>query len=127
MFGYQLNIQAARRPEATALVFGAARLTYAAQNLKPCRLPNYIELLGIGRGDRVAAACNNCHHFFEVFFATAKLGAVFVPVNFRLAAREIVPILEDCQPRILFLGNTLSSILPELRGSPACPEHVIAI
>ena len=54
---------------------------------------------------------NNCHHFMELFFATAKLGVIFVPINFRLAAREVKTVLENCQPSMLFVGESVRQII----------------
>ena len=127
VIGYQLSIVAANCPDATALVFGTRRQSYAALNRKACRLANAMRQLGIGRGDRVVSLCNNTAHFFEIFFAAAKLGAIFVPLNFRLAPREIIDILDGCRPRLMFLGSSLARVLPELHASAVCPERVVEI
>ncbi len=57
--------------------------------------------LGIGRGDRVATLTLNEIAFFEILVATARIGAIVVPLNWRLAADELRPILADCAPRLL--------------------------
>src|SRR4029453_12191841 len=89
LIGYQLSINAERRPDAVAVAYGARRLTYAALEERATRLANGLAALGVVRGDRVAALLHNCTQFVEALFATAKIGAIFVPINFRLVAREV--------------------------------------
>jgi fatty-acyl-CoA synthase len=115
MIGYQLTINAARRPAATAVAFGARRLNYAELNERSCRAANALLAEGVGRGDRVAGLIRNCDAFIVLFFAAAKIGAIFVPINFRLAAPEIARILADCQPRLLFCGTSLALVAAQLR------------
>src|SRR6185369_5217692 len=105
MIGYQLSINAARYPNAHAVVFGARKLTYAALNERACRLANGLAALGVRRGDRVAVLLHNCTPFVEALFASAKLGAVFVPINFRLVSREVGALLDACEPRVLLAGE----------------------
>ncbi|MEO8304299.1 MAG: AMP-binding protein, partial [Betaproteobacteria bacterium] len=123
MIGYQLSILAARRPEAAALVFGARRFDYATLNERACRLANGLKALRVGRGDRVAALLHNCNHFVEALFATAKIGAVFVPINFRLVAREVGELLDACGPKVLLAGNGFADMLGGLSARPAFPQH----
>ena len=125
MIGYQLTINAARHPDAVAVAFGARRLTYAALNDRACRLANALAALGVRRGDRVAALLHNCTPFVEALFATAKLGAVFVPVNFRLVAREVGALLDACEPRLLLAGEGFADLLGTLEASPNFPRHRI--
>ena len=57
--------------------------------------------LGISSGDRIATLTLNEVAFFEILVAAARIGAIVVPLNWRLAADELVPILADCSPRLL--------------------------
>lgn len=127
MIGYQLSIAAARYPDAVAVTFGARRITYAALEERACRLANGLAARGVGRGDRVAALLHNCTPFVEALFATAKLGAVFVPVNFRLVAREIGALLDACGPKVLFAGEGFADLLAALEAHPSLPRHRIGI
>ncbi|NUB91648.1 long-chain-fatty-acid--CoA ligase [Haloterrigena sp. SYSU A121-1] len=70
--------------------------TYAEVNDRVNRLAHALEERGVERGDRVALLAPNTHYFIETLYATNKLGAVFVPLNYRLAAGEYQYILEDC-------------------------------
>ena len=109
MIGRQLAVNAARFPRREALVFGARRLTYAMLDARACRVANALVAQGIGRGDRVAAVAHNCNALLEILFATAKIGAVFAPLNFRLVERELNALLDGCTPRILFVGDGVAA------------------
>ena len=61
--------------------------------------------LGVGAGDRVAILCRNRIEFFELLFACAKLGAILVPLNWRMTAHELRDLLNDCTPRICLAGH----------------------
>ena len=125
MIGYQLTLNAELHPDAIALAFGPRRLTYAALEERACRLANGLAALGIGPGDRVAALVHNCNAFVEALFATAKLGAIFVPVNFRLVAREIGALLDACAPKVLLAGESFADVLATLEARPNFPQHVV--
>ena len=125
MIGHQLTINASRYPSAVAVAFGARRITYASLNSRACRLANGLAALGIGRGDRVATLVHNCNGFVEALFATAKLGAVFVPINFRLVAREVGALLDACEPKVLFAGQGFADLLTELEDRRSFPAHQV--
>src|SRR6185312_5201495 len=59
--------------------------------------------LGEGDGERVAVLSRNSADFLTIHFACIRAGAVFVPLNWRLAPAELRVLTEDCSPRLLFL------------------------
>lgn len=59
----------------------------------------------VGEGDRVAILCRNRIAFFELLFACAKLGAILVPLNWRMPPAELDQLLTDSTPKILFYGR----------------------
>ena len=69
-----------------ALIDGDRRITYTEFDRRTDQLARALRDFGVRQGDRVAALLVNSAAFLETMFATAKLGAVFVPINFRLAA-----------------------------------------
>ncbi len=95
-------------------------LTYARLNERANRLANGLKARGIGRGDRVATLLFNVNEQVEVVFACAKLGAIAVPMNFRLAPAEIVHQLNDGGPAVLIhdvdLSPMVAKALPEYAG-----------
>ncbi|PTQ09997.1 acid--CoA ligase [Sphingomonas oleivorans] len=57
---------------------------------------------GVRAGDRVAMLAHNRIEFFELLFACARLGAIMVPLNWRLATPELAAVIADCEPMLLF-------------------------
>ncbi len=88
-------------PERTALAHGTRRVTYAELDDRVRVLAAGLAGLGVGRGDRVAYLGPNHPAFVETLFATTALGAVFVPLNARLAPEEHAFALADTGSRVL--------------------------
>src|SRR5210317_492394 len=77
------------------------RFTFAELNARANRVASGLLEKGIRPGDRVASLLKNGIEFVETYFAVAKIGAVMVPVNWRLVAGEIAFILQDSGARAL--------------------------
>jgi len=71
-------------------------VSYQELNVRTGRTTALLASLGVSRGDRVALLCRNRIEFFELLFACARLGAILVPLNWRMPARELAPLLADC-------------------------------
>ena len=100
-----LGVHRAHQPQKTALWFQGRAWSYAeldewAQRLAAGLAAEY----GIARGDRIACLGHNSAAQIALFFAAARLGAIVVPLNWRLAADELRYILEDVAPRLLVVG-----------------------
>ncbi|MBF0279145.1 MAG: long-chain fatty acid--CoA ligase [SAR324 cluster bacterium] len=89
-------------PEKTALVFMGKRMSYAQVNAMSNQVAQGLKAAGIVKGDRVALSCPNVPYFPIVYFAILKAGAVVVPLNVLLKAREIKYHLEDSQAKAYF-------------------------
>ena len=61
--------------------------------------------LGVDRGDRIAVICHNDSDVFEIQFACRRLGAIFMPLNWRLAVAELEFICNDGEPKVLTHGS----------------------
>ena len=88
----------------TGLVFGAKRFSWRETDARACRFANALGRLGVQRGERVGICARNSHQWVEAAFALAKLGAVLVTVNCRLAEDEIAYILKDSGARGVITG-----------------------
>ena len=120
-----ISNNAMRRPESLAAVdLGSGRrFTYAMFHERIGRLASVLrDRFGIKRGERVAVFAPNTTETFEVQFATARCGAVFVPLNWRLAVPELRAILTDCAPVALIhdlefadRAGVLADSFPEMR------------
>jgi long-chain acyl-CoA synthetase len=94
----------AERPDAVALIAGDRVLTFGELDARSNRLAQALRAAGVGVGDRVAFIEKNGLEFFEVVCALSKLGAIVVPVNWRLAVPEIRHIVEDAGARVVIVG-----------------------
>ncbi len=75
-------------PDKTAIVDGALRLSYGQYQERVNRLSQALLGLGVGPGDRVCILSPNSHFFLESFYGTSQIGAVLVPLNYRLVAAD---------------------------------------
>ncbi|MDP2726418.1 MAG: AMP-binding protein, partial [Dehalococcoidia bacterium] len=113
--GDGLTLNAINRPNRAALVYGGRIITYAEMNRRANRLANAVAGLGLGKGDKVAILLHNCPEYMEAVFGLAKLGAVVVPLNYRLAPPEIEYIVNDSDSRLLLTeADCLDQLLPIL-------------
>jgi fatty-acyl-CoA synthase len=95
-------------PDAAALIDDGRNLTltYADLEEQSRRLAAWLAAAGVGAGDRVAILAGNTTDVFEALFACAKLTAILVPLNWRLALPELQFIIDDCRPRVLIYEDT---------------------
>ena len=119
--------QANIRPEATAIIDVQTdrRLSWRALDERARRLAGHLQASGVEKGDRVAILSPNSPEFFELQFAGGKMGAVMVPLNWRLALPELEYILGDCAPKLLIHDTSFAetaAALAERCGVPAILE-----
>ena len=103
------------RPESAALVDADAgtRISYAELEDRVARRAGALHRLGVRKGDRVALLALNSTDYLETLFAVAWLGAITLPVNFRLAAGEIRFLLDDARPVVLVHDDTFAALARE--------------
>jgi fatty-acyl-CoA synthase len=102
-----LTQSAANWPDKTALVFEGRRWSYAQWNRTVNKAAHAFRAAGIGKGDRVAFLTYNLPEQVTGFYALMKIGAVPVPINYRLAANEVKYIVDDSKARILVFEEAL--------------------
>ena len=93
-----------------ALVDGDRRITYSELDRRTDQLAHALSESGVRQGDRVAVLMSNSAAFLETLFAATKLGAVFVPINFRLAPPEVAYLLADSGADVLVWSDHLSPL-----------------
>jgi len=117
--GFMLLRNVHENADKLAVIFEDKRFTYKAFNERVNRLANALLNLGVQKGDKVAYLLGNCSEFGEISFALAKIGALSVPINFRLKEDEIGYILENSDSSLLFFGpefkETVAHLIPRLR------------
>lgn len=105
-------------PDLIALhdIVGGDQVSYQALNLRAGQTAALLDSLGVAQGDRVAILCRNRIEFFELLFACGKLGAILVPLNWRMPGQELAPLLTDCGAGWLVFGAEDRLIASELAG-----------
>lgn len=102
-------------------IHSARTFTYQQMNERCARLAGYFQdRLGLKKGDRVAVLAYNSTDIFEIQFACCKLGAIFVPLNWRLSNVELLAILANAEPKIVVYGSefqeTIDGLISGLAG-----------
>ena len=93
-------------------------LTYGELDDRAGRAAALLAARGIGEGDRVAILCRNRVAFFELLFACARIGAILVPLNWRMPATELAPLVADSAPALLFVGREDEALAARLPDAP---------
>jgi len=122
-----LSIPAGIVPEQEAIVCERARFTYAETLLRVRRLAGALARLGVGRGTRVAALQVNSHRYVEAYYATAMLGGVFIPLNYRAKRAELAYMLGTGGVRVLLAGERYLAQVEALRPELPALEVVIGL
>ena len=90
-------------------------LTYSELDIRSNKLAQWLQKNGVAKGDRVAILSQNCPEFFELEFACAKIGAIELPLNWRLTKPELEYILNDSTPSVLVYDAAFLDISIELQ------------
>ena len=102
-------------PEREAIIFEGNRWSFSDLADRSNRLANALAGMGVGQGDKVGMLQVNCNECIEVYFATAKLGATYVPLNFRARAEELEFMINFSEASALFLGQRYVKMLNSMR------------
>jgi acyl-CoA synthetase (AMP-forming)/AMP-acid ligase II len=123
--GEQLARIARKYPERDALVCGDTVRTYAQFDARVARLASGLAARGVTVGARLAVLMHNSLEMVETIFAGWRLGAIVVPINFRLVAAEVRFIVEDADPSAVVVDAALAHLVEFAAGPPAPPRAVI--
>ncbi len=113
MFNLSASIayHARRTPEKAAIIYRDQAISYAQFHARIVQAAAMLRSHGIGRNDVVALFMKNSAAFLELAYAASYLGAVFLPVNYRLAAAETRYILGDAGAKLLLVDQEFSDIV----------------
>src|SRR5882672_10824037 len=114
-------------PDREAVVDGALRLTYEQFFGRCDRWSAALAKLGVGQGDRVAYIAPNTHAQLESFYAVPQMGAVLVPVNYRLTADDFAYIINHSGARIVCVHSDYLDAVDSIRDRLPNVEHFVAL
>lgn len=113
--GQNLKVNAKKFADKTALKDKSRKFSYAQVNERVNRLANGLLSLGLSKGDKVAVLLENSVEIVELYLATAKTGLIIVPINFRLAGRDIEYILDNSDASALFVHDQFTGTVDGIR------------
>ncbi|MFE3732538.1 long-chain-fatty-acid--CoA ligase [Nocardia sp. NPDC059154] len=127
----QLARHAGKIPERVAVRFlapdGARDRTYAELDERVGRLANALLERGVRQGDRVAVLTMNNIEALEAYFASARIGAITVTVNFRLVADEVAYILEDSGASVIVVDESLAPLVAKVHSRIPSLRHCLVV
>ncbi|MBN1276697.1 MAG: long-chain fatty acid--CoA ligase [Deltaproteobacteria bacterium] len=113
-------------PNKNAVIYEDERISYLQLHQRANRTGCWLQSLGIEKGDRVAVMLKNCPEFIEIYLACSRLGAIFVPINFRLAGPELEYSLKNSRPRLFVFGHEYAETIRELKLQKGFPLMLLA-
>src|SRR6059058_4825846 len=114
-------------PERVAVIDGDSLWTYAQFCDRCDRWSAVLQKLGIGPGDRVAYLSPNTHAQLESFYAVPQIGAVLVPLNYRLTADDFVYLINHSGSRMVCADRDYLGTIDSIREQLPKVEHFVAL
>ena len=121
-----LDISAAVVPERAALITGAGVQTYAEMTQDVTKLANALQALGLGKGDHLGVMSVNSSQYVVTYYACAKLGVTFVPLNYRAKAEELEYMINTAEAKALFLSERYQDLVEAIRPNIPSVRHFVA-
>src|SRR5213596_3725016 len=114
-------------PEREAVVDGDLRLSYEQFFDRCDAWSAALQALGVKQGDRVAYIAPNTHAQLESFYAVPQIGAVLVPLNYRLTADDFVYLINHSGSRMVCADRDYLGTIDSIRSRLPCVQHFIAL
>jgi len=121
------RLNARRYPDKKALIMNDDVITFRQLDLAANSLAEGLLTLGVKPGDKVPIMAQNCLEFPIIVFAVAKCAAVLVPINFRYEKNELVYVINNSEPRVLFYGPEFTSLVHGAKSEFSDSVHRVAI
>lgn len=112
-------------PNKTAIVDGDERFTYREFQQRAHQLAHALQGLGVRQDDRVCILSPNSHHFLEAFYGVTQIGAVLVPLNFRLTGPEHEYIINHAGVKVVLADHELTDVVDQIRPRLSSVEQYV--
>jgi len=112
-------------PSKTAIVDGSRRFSYRDYQERVNRFAHALLRLGVREGDRVCILSPNSHFFLESYYAVPQIGAILVPLNYRLAAADHEYIINHAGVKAVIADYDYTGVVDSIRPSLSSVEHFI--
>jgi acyl-CoA synthetase (AMP-forming)/AMP-acid ligase II len=114
-------------PNRYSVVSNDVRLTHKEFKERCDKVAAGLSRSGITKGDRIGIVAHNCDEFMVLYGAAAKIGAILLPVNWRLQQSEVEYILKDCNPKVVFAGSEYREMITEMARKVKSIENCYTI
>ncbi len=125
--GEFLTITSAICPDKEAIVFEGKRFTYSQLNERSNRLGNALLSLGLKKGNPVAMMQVNTNHCVESYFAVAKAGGIYVPLNFRAKGSELTYMINTAEATTVLVGDRYLDLIESIKNSIPTVKNFISL
>ena len=122
-----LDITSAVLPDRPALICGETTKTFAEMAAEVTRLGNALQQLGLSRGDHVGVMSVNSAEYVLIYYACAKLGVTFVPLNYRAKREELTYMVNTVEAKAIFVSDRYQPLVEQIRGECPAVEHYISL
>jgi acyl-CoA synthetase (AMP-forming)/AMP-acid ligase II len=122
-----LTISGAIVPDRTAVVGEDERVTYLELQSRVNRLAQSMQAMGVGKGANVGIMAVNSPAFVEIYYATAALGATFVPLNYRAKTEELTYMVNSADVSVLFVSERYWSLYQEIKSAVPGVQHAVPL
>ena len=110
-----------------AILFRSHWTTFGQLQANVSAVAAALRRAGVGPGERVAVLLENCPEFIAAYFAITGIGAIFVPLNWRLHPSEHVSLLQDAEPRVLIVGGAFNSVGERAKQDVPSLEQIVVV
>ena len=112
-------------PKKTAVIDGDKKFTYEEFGKRVDQLSDSLYKAGIKEGDHVAVMLPNTHNMLECFYGICQLGAVMVPLNYRLAADDLEYIINHSDAKMLIVDEEFTAPIVEIQENLSFDQFII--
>ena len=114
-------------PDRTAMTCEGDDRSFMEMQERVNRLANALQSLGVGKGDRAAVMAMNSPQYVETYYACAKLGIVFVPLNYRAKQEELTYMCNNSEVSVLFVGDRYVDLANKIKPELKTVKHYVGI
>lgn len=111
----------------TGVICGAERFSYLEFDRRVNQLSDGLLKMGVTKGDRISYLGYNCHQLLEAFFGVPRIGAILLPLNIRLLPHDFEYILNESNPKVLFVDQDFIPQIESIRSRIPSVEHFILL
>ncbi|PEJ60849.1 long-chain fatty acid--CoA ligase [Bacillus sp. AFS002410] len=122
-----LEVNSRRHPEKEAIIYQNRKYTYDEFNKKINQLAHGLKDRGVSKGDKVALMMKNSDYFALAYYACAKIGAVLVPINFRLRSKELNYIITNSDTKHIIADTDFEEVILQAVGNQVQLQNLFSV